>query len=140
MVDEQAYASIVFWRRSRWNGARCEPLLMTLHGDRLRACDRDGGEVLTAAAGQVAARLSRLGTLTLTVGGHAYALVGRGGAQSPAPSSLQQEGCAAFLADHPASAAPRRAGLLDQVLNGSAAAHMHTWADALAAAGAAVAR
>ncbi|MEU1840878.1 hypothetical protein [Micromonospora chersina] len=37
MTHHVAHASIVYWRRSIWNGTRCVPVLMTLDQGWLRA-------------------------------------------------------------------------------------------------------
>ncbi|MFC4147734.1 hypothetical protein ACFO0M_15870 [Micromonospora mangrovi] len=140
MPHEPVHASIVYWRRSRWNGARCEPILMTLHEGRLRARDRAGRELFAVAPGQVTGRLSRFGTLLLTVGGQAFHLVGRGGAQAPSPTAEQQRAYTDFRTRHPEPAPTDRPGLVDQLLNGAAAWRMRRWRDALGDAGAGVAR
>ncbi|MEU4084666.1 hypothetical protein [Streptomyces aureus] len=90
MSTDTGHLGIVHWRRSVWNGARCEPVLVTLCPDGLRVRDRSLGTVLQADPRAVACRLTRLGTLVLTVGGRRYALVGRGASLSPAPSAEQQ--------------------------------------------------
>lgn len=133
-----AHSSIVYWRRSIWNGRRCVPVLMTLDQGWLRARDRAGAELFAVPAGQVSGRLSRLGTLLLTVGGRRYALVGRGSDISPDPSPEQRRAFADFWAHRPAPATGDGPGVLDQVFNGAAAWHTRTWRDALAAGGAAV--
>ncbi|MCI4067013.1 hypothetical protein MRQ36_32385 [Micromonospora sp. R77] len=140
MPHDPAYGSIVHWRRSWWNGARCEPILLTLHEGRLRATDRAGHELFAVPPGQVAGRLSRFGTLLLDVGGQTFHLVGRGGAQAPSPTAEQQRAYADFRARHPEPAPTDRPGLVDQLVNGAAAWRMRRWRDALRAAGAGVAR
>jgi hypothetical protein len=132
-----AHASIVYWRRSIWNGRRCVPVLMILDQGWLRARDRSGAELFAVPAGQVSGRLTWLGTLLLTVGGRRYAVVGRGSDISPGPSPEQRQECAEFWAHRPAppTGGP---GFLDQVFNGAAAWHTRTWRDVLAAGGATV--
>ncbi|MFI2713747.1 hypothetical protein ACH495_26850 [Micromonospora sp. NPDC018662] len=134
MTPDVAHASIVYWRRSLWNGMRCVPVLMTLDQGWLRARDRVGAEVFAVPAGQVGGRLTRLGTLVLTVGGRRYAMVGRGASVSPDPSADQKRGFADFWAHRtpPAGDGP---GFLDQVFNGAAAFNTRAWRDALARAG-----
>lgn len=130
-------ASIVYWRRSIWNGRRCVPVLMTLDQSRLRARDRHGAEVFAAPVGQVRGRLTRLGTLLLTVDGRRYDVVGRGSDISPSPSPEQRRGLDEFWAHRtpPSGDGP---GFLDLAFNGAAAFHTRSWRDALARAGAAV--
>lgn len=134
MSTDTGHAAIVHWRRSIWNGARCEPVLLTLRPDGLRMLDRSLDTVLRADPHAVTGRLTRLGTLLLTIDGQRYALVGRGASLSPAPSADQQRA----LADAgPASALPASAGgAVDQVFNGGAGARMRDWHARLAAAGA----
>ncbi|GAA3779600.1 hypothetical protein [Micromonospora maritima] len=135
MNPRVAHASIVYWRRSIWNGVRCVPVLMTLDQGWLRARDRHGVEVFAVPAAQVGGRLTRLGTLLLDVGGRRYALVGRGSDVSPRPSTDQERGCADFWSRHtpPTGDGP---GVLDQFLNGAAAFRTRSWRDALVRAGA----
>ncbi|MET8912496.1 hypothetical protein [Micromonospora sp. NPDC004551] len=137
MTHHVAHASIVYWRRSIWNGRRCVPVLMTLDQGWLRARDRAGAEVFAVPAGQVGGRLTRLGTLLLTVGGRRYALVGRGATVSPEPSPQQKRGFVDFWAHRtpPAGDGP---GFLDQLFNGAAAFNTRTWRNALTAGGAGV--
>ncbi|GGR75712.1 hypothetical protein GCM10010169_19750 [Micromonospora fulviviridis] len=113
------------------------PVLMTLDQGWLRACDRSGAEVFAVPAGEVAGRLTRLGTLLLTVGGRRYALVGRDAAVSPDPSPEQKHGFVDFCAHRtpPTGDGP---GFLDQLFNGAAAFNTRSWRNALAAGGAGV--
>ncbi|MBY8875897.1 hypothetical protein K7640_29120 [Micromonospora sp. PLK6-60] len=136
MTGRVAHASIVYWRRSIWIGRRCVPVAMTLDDGWLRARDAGGGELFAVPAGRVRGRLSRLGTLLLTVDGRRYALVGRGADNSPEPSAEQRRAVTAFWAVRPAPGPAGGPGLLDQIFNGSAAWHTRTWRDVLAAAGA----
>lgn len=113
---------------------------MTLHEGRLRSADRAGHELFAVAPAQVTGRLSRFGTLLLTVGGQTFHLVGRGGTQAPSPTAEQQRAYADFQARHPEPAPTDRPGVVDQLLNGAAAWRMRHWRDALHAAGAGLAR
>lgn len=113
---------------------------MTLHEGRLRARDRAGRDLFDVTPAQVGGRLSRLGTLLLDVAGRDVQLVGRGGAQSPAPGPEQRRELADFQARHPVPPPAHRPGVFDQLLNGSAAWRMRCWRDALVAAGAPVRR
>lgn len=117
-----------------WIGARCEPVLVTLRPDSLHVRDRSLVTVLQAAPGDVTGRLTRLGTLLLTVDGRRYALVGRGASLSPAPSADQQQ--ALKDAGHGSPPPGVAGGAVDQMLNGGAAARMRDWYARLAAAGA----
>ncbi|QLQ35602.1 hypothetical protein [Micromonospora robiginosa] len=137
MTPDVTLASVVYWRRSLWNGMRCVPVLMTLDQGWLRARDRDGAEVFAVPAGQVRGRLTRLSTLLLTVGGRRYAIVGRGSDVSPSPSADQRRELDEFWA-HRAPPSGDGAGFLDLVFNGGASFHTRSWRDALARAGAAV--
>ncbi|MFG1678284.1 hypothetical protein [Micromonospora sp. NPDC049282] len=137
MTSDVALAGVVHWRRSLWNGRRCVPVLMTLDQGWLRARDRHGAEVFAAPAGQVEGRLTRLGTLLLTVGGRRYPIVGRGSDISPSPSAEQRRALDEFWAHRtpPTADGP---GFLDVVFNEGAAFRTRSWRDALARAGAAV--
>ncbi|SCF22260.1 hypothetical protein [Micromonospora mirobrigensis] len=141
MTNGPAHASIVYWRKSLWNGLRCVPVLLTLEQGWLRARDRVGAEVFVVPVGQVGGRLTRLRTLLLDVDGRRYALVGRGASISPDPSREQQQALAAFRADR--AAAPdgtEGPGFLDAMFNERAGWNMRGWRDALVAAGSGVRR
>jgi hypothetical protein len=134
MSTDTGHSGIVHWRRSMWNGARCEPVLVTLCPDGLQVRDRSLGTVLQADPRAVTCHLTRLGTLVLTVDGRRYALVGRGASLSPAPSAEQQRALEDAGRGSPEPAAA--GGAVDQLLNGGAAALMRDWYTRLTAAGA----
>ncbi|MFF5173534.1 hypothetical protein ACFY3U_12940 [Micromonospora sp. NPDC000089] len=138
MTTRAAHASIVYWRRSLWNGRRCVPVLMILDQGWLRARDAAGAELFAARVDQVSGRLTRLGTLVLTVADRRYALVGRGSDISPDPSPEQRRECGEFWAHRPTHG--DGPGFLDQVFNGAAAFKTRAWRDALVGGGAAVRR
>jgi len=138
--NDNAFSSIVYWRKSLWNGVRCVPVLMSLQQHRLRAYDRNGQLVFDVPAGEVSGRLTRFGTLLLTVGGKRYAIVGRGSDVSPSPSTGQRQSQQDFWRNRPAPAAAGGGpGVFDAIANGSAAWHMRLWRDALASSHARVA-
>ncbi|MGW2620725.1 hypothetical protein [Streptomyces sp. NPDC001500] len=134
MSTDTGHSGIVYWRRSLWNGARCEPVLVALRPDSLHIRDRSLSTVVQADPHGVSARLSRFGTLVLKADGRRYALVGRGASLSPAPSAEQQRASehAGSRPGGPAGAG----GAVDQLLNGGAAARMRDWYVRLTAAGA----
>ncbi|MFF7274908.1 hypothetical protein [Streptomyces griseorubiginosus] len=134
MSADTGHAAIVHWRRSIWNGARCEPVLLTLRPDGLQMQDRSLHTVLRAHPHTVTGRLTRLGTLLLTIDGRRYAFVGRGASLSPAPSPEQQRALADAGHGSPLPAAA--GGAVDQLFNGGAGARMRDWHARLAAAGA----
>ncbi|MEU5274839.1 hypothetical protein AB0G87_00320 [Streptomyces asoensis] len=134
MSTDTAHSGIVHWRRSLWNGARCEPVVVTLRPDSLHLRDRSLGTVVQVDPRAVTGRLTRLGTLVLTIDGRRYALVGRGASLSPAPSADQQQ--ALNDSGHGAPSPGAAGGAVDQLLNGGAAARMRDWHARLAAAGA----
>ncbi|WP_141746533.1 hypothetical protein [Streptomyces sp. LUP30] len=134
MSTDTGHSAIVHWRRSVWNGVRCEPVLVTLRPDSLHVRDRSLGTVVQADPRAVTGRLTRLGTLVLTVDGRRYALVGRGASLSPAPSTDQQQ--ALEDAGHNSPPPGAAGSAVDQLLNGGAAARMRDWYTRLAAAGA----
>jgi len=132
MSEHAGYAGVVYWRRSLWNGARCVPVVLSLLPGELRAQDRDGKVVFQGDPRQVDGRLTRLGTLLVTVGGKRYALVGRGADLSPAPSAGQQAAVSAVRQPP----AVTDGGAVDLLLNGGAAARMRAWHTWLGDAGA----
>ncbi|MGV9558522.1 hypothetical protein [Streptomyces sp. NPDC003401] len=141
MSEQRQHAEIVHWRRSLWRGSRCEPVLLVLAPAGLRAYDRASRIVFEAAPGEVGGRLTRFGTLRLTVAGRRYDLVGRGADRSPAPSAEQERDLAALR--RPRTSAPdgstdsaNPTGAVDQLLNAGAAGRMRAWHARLARAGA----
>lgn len=134
MSTDIGHSGIVYWRRSLWKGARCEPVLVTLRPDSLHVRDRSLGTVLEVDPRAVSARLSRLGALVLKADGRRCVLVGRGASLSPEPSADQQRAL-----EHAGSGSPGPAaagGAVDQLFNGGAAARMRDWHARLTAAGA----
>ena len=85
-MPEQSIKSGLYWRKSRWNGAACVPVVLTAEpvpgspGEgRGTLTMRDGdGQGFSADASQVAAKWSPFGTMTLTVDGTRYDVVGAG--------------------------------------------------------------
>lgn len=141
MNTEAEHTGIVYWRRSLWNGARCEPLLVTLGPGALQARDRASTVVFQADPSTVTGRLTRLGTLLLTVDGRRYDLVGRGGSMSPEPSAEQEQALAHFTrrqvqqAPQAARTPAVTSGAVDQLLNEGAAGRMRAWQQMLRTAG-----
>lgn len=70
--------SLPYWRKNKWNGAACKPVLMTLESGRLRAWDQQGEALFDAHIDAVEAKLSMAGTLTLRIEGRKWDFVGRG--------------------------------------------------------------
>lgn len=132
----------LFWRRNPFLASSMVPILATLVGGRFTATGPQGATVFDAAAQEVSGRLGAMGTLKIRVRGTKFAIVGRGslGGLEGSPSDAQRHQLRQFLADHPEAAAAQRgpAGVIDAVANGSAAARMRMWRDALTAAGATV--
>ncbi|MFD8259071.1 hypothetical protein [Streptomyces griseoluteus] len=131
MSTGTGHAGIVYWRRSIWNGTRCQPVLATLRPGELHLRDRSLGTVLRVDPRTVTGRLTRLGTLVLTVEGRRWVFVGRGASVSPSPSAEQHR---ALEQAGPGTAAA--GGLMDALLNDGATALMRDWRTRLADAGA----
>ncbi|GGW77682.1 hypothetical protein GCM10010503_64340 [Streptomyces lucensis JCM 4490] len=107
------------------------PVVLTLAPGGVSARGRDGEVVFQGDPREVEGRLTRLGTLVVRVAGKRYALVGRGGDLSPAPSAGQVAAVEPF-----ATASGAGGGAVDQLLNGGAAGRMREWRDRFAAVGA----
>ncbi|MFI1166899.1 hypothetical protein ACH4UM_25700 [Streptomyces sp. NPDC020801] len=138
MNTDAEHTGIVYWRRSRWNGARCEPVLVSLVPGALWAGDRALAVVFEADPRTVTGRLTRLGTLLLTVDGRRYDLVGRGSSASPGPSAGQEQALADFAQRRGPCVPAVAGGAVDQLFNGGAAGRMRAWHQLLRAAGAQV--
>lgn len=130
--------TVPYWRKNLYNSTACVPIVLELFGGRLRAMDRDGATVFDAGVADVSSRVTRLGTLILTVGGVRYSLIGRAGPISPSPTAPQLEYARQAAARNagPDSALPSGPNALDMVFNGAAGFHMRLWHNALTAAGA----
>lgn len=131
--------SLPYWRKNKWNGAACKPVLMTLESGRLRAWDQQGEALFDAHIDAVEAKLSMAGTLTLRIEGRKWDFVGRGAQVSPKPTEEQRKAVVGFWLAHEGYEPPnttRGPGIADQVLNGAAGWHMRLWRDALQASGA----
>ena len=76
-------SSGLYWRKSRWNGAACVPVVLTARrspsGSGGSLTMRDGsGEGFSVDGSAVTATFSFLGTMTLVVDGTRYDVVGAG--------------------------------------------------------------
>jgi len=78
----------LYWRRSRWNGRACVPVVLELADGRLTMTDRSG-VVLDSPVAEVTASFSRLHTMTLRSGSDRFDVVGIGANLSPAFSPEQ---------------------------------------------------
>jgi hypothetical protein len=76
------YAGGLYWRRSKWNGRKCVPVILSVDAGRLRlsAAKEVGFDVPCA---EVTARFTKLGTMVLTVNGRTYDILGVGASLSP---------------------------------------------------------
>lgn len=111
MIMPPTFASGVYWRRSRWNGARCVPAVLSLRCGRLRlAAARD--VAFDAPCAEVTARFSRLHTMVLTVGGTRFDVVGIGSSLSPSFTPAQREELRALQAEAAGTAVSPTAGAL----------------------------
>ena len=82
MIKVTSYASGLYWRKSKWNGAKTVPVILSLDAGRLRMASAK--EVaFDAPCAEVAARFTKLGTMVLTVGGRTYDVLGIGASLSP---------------------------------------------------------
>jgi len=97
----------VYWRQSMINGAKTVPAILTLYSGRL-ALSAQAGPAFDAWLQEVSISISKLSTMTLQVGGHKYAIVGRGSQISPAfsPEQVQQLGAAYQAGANPAPGQP----------------------------------
>ena len=103
MITSPTYASGLYWRKSKWNGTKCVPVILSLDGGRLRlaAAEEVAFDVPCA---DVVARFTRLGTLVVTVAGRSYDILGVGASLSPSFTKEQREELQARQAARAASA------------------------------------
>jgi hypothetical protein len=85
------FTSGVYWRRSRWNGRKCDPVILTVDQGRLRMSTADA-VVFDVPCTSVTARFSRAWTMMLTVEGTRYDFVGQGSgiSKSFTPAQLDE--------------------------------------------------
>ncbi|MFC4785433.1 hypothetical protein ACT8ZV_13220 [Nocardioides sp. MAHUQ-72] len=118
----------LYWRRSRWNGRACVPVVLELADGRLTMTDRKG-VVLDAPVTEVAVSFSRLHTMTLQHDADRFDVVGIGANLSPSFSREQL--------DHLRAAQARIAGPSTSGQSAFAAGAAGAGDDAAAALGAA---
>lgn len=120
------FASIPYWRQSKWNAAKCVPIFLLLEHGQLSAYSRENAGIFSVPVTSVQASLSKLGTMTLRVGGTSYDLVGRGNpASSPASTPEQIDTLRRFWL----SAPPQPGGpTLEQA---AGTGQLKVWADVL---------
>ena len=90
MITPPSHASGLYWRKSKWNGARCVPVILSLDAGRLRLAAAKG-VAFDVPCADVVAKFTRFGTLVLTVGGRSYDILGVGASLSPSFSKEQRE-------------------------------------------------
>lgn len=77
-----SFAAGLYWRKSKINGAKCVPAILAVGGGRLRLSSAEE-LAFDVPCGEVRAHFTFLSTLTLTVAGTRFDLVGKGANLSP---------------------------------------------------------
>jgi hypothetical protein len=88
--DNNAYKSLLYWRKNLWNGSACVPVILTLNGATLSMKAADDTVVFSEVVDQLSVQFTGWGTMVLTVAGKKYDIVGMPAADSPAISELQK--------------------------------------------------
>jgi hypothetical protein len=79
--------SLIYWRKSPVNGAKCVPSILKLDENGLLTLEDDKAQAFSVPLSEVTASFSSWGTMTLNVGGRKYDFVGTPAPLSPTPSS-----------------------------------------------------
>jgi len=87
----QAYKSLLYWRKSLWNSARCVPVILTLQDEQLSMTSSDMSIIFQAPQSDVTAKFTGWGTMVLSVAGQSYDMVGMPASVSPAVSESQKQ-------------------------------------------------
>lgn len=88
--NNDAYKSLLYWRKNLWNGSDCVPIILVLEDNILTVKDADGANVFSTPLHDVVVNFTGWGTMTLTVSGKKYDIVGMPAATSPQISELQK--------------------------------------------------
>jgi hypothetical protein len=88
--DNNAYKSLLYWRKNLWNGSACVPVILTLNDATLSMKTADDMVVFSEAVDQLSVKFTGWGTMVLTVADKKYDIVGMPAADSPAISDLQK--------------------------------------------------
>jgi hypothetical protein len=89
-VENNAYKSLLYWRRNLWNGSACVPVILTLEAGTLTMKNAEGTVIFSEPQEGVVPRFTGWGTMVLTIQGKKYDFVGMPAADSPAVSDLQK--------------------------------------------------
>jgi hypothetical protein len=89
-VNNNAYKSLLYWRKNLWNGSACAPVIVTLEADTLSMKSADDTIIFSESLEQVTPRFTGWGTMILTVKDQKYDIVGMPAADSPVVSDLQK--------------------------------------------------
>lgn len=86
---DQAYKSLLYWRKSLLAGTQCVPVIMTLERDVLSMKTSDGVVVFAVSRSERTVKFTGWGTMRVTVGEKRYDFVGMPASESPAVSESQ---------------------------------------------------
>lgn len=89
-TDNNAYKSLLYWRKNLWLGSSCVPVILTLENNILVMKRSDDTIIFSESLDGVTVKFSGWGTMTLIVLGKKYDIVGMPAATSPAISNLQK--------------------------------------------------
>jgi hypothetical protein len=90
VITVPSYAGGLYWRKSKWNGLKCLPVILSLDAGRLRlAAAKEVAFDVPCA--DVVAKFTKFGTLVLTVGRRSYDILGVGASLSPSFTKEQRE-------------------------------------------------
>lgn len=88
--SENAYKSLLYWRKNLWLGTSCVPVILTLENNTLIMKRSDDTIVFNESLTGTRVKFSGWGTMAITVMGKKYDIVGMPAATSPAISDLQK--------------------------------------------------
>ncbi|WP_459714977.1 hypothetical protein [Actinophytocola sp. KF-1] len=82
------FAAGLYWRKSKLNGRKCVPAILSVTGGRLRLSAVDG-VAFDVPCAEARARFTVFSTMVLTAAGRRFDLVGTGAAMSPKFTTAQ---------------------------------------------------
>jgi hypothetical protein len=135
-----SFAAGLYWRRSKLNGAKCVPAILSVERGRLRLSAADG-VAFDVPCAEARARFTMFSTLVVTAAGRTFDLVGKGATYSPkfTPAQLAELEALRARASFPGTMGTAGGGALELV---SAAfdfatmvANIKPWRTVLPAAG-----
>ena len=144
MTSSVEFAAGLYWRKSKINGAKCAPAILSVAHGRLRLSAADG-VAFDVPCAEARAHFTVFSTLVITAAGRTFDLVGKGAAMSPrfTPAQLAELDALRARASFPGATGTVGGGALELVAAAfdfaTLVATIKPWRTVLPAAGVTVA-